>query len=247
MIGRGPPRLIPAHAGKTAANWSATFLAAAHPRSRGENVREDTDRRCGHGLIPAHAGKTGGSGAMGVTRWAHPRSRGENETLTLRIGEREGSSPLTRGKRWYVFVDRFAVMAHPRSRGENPRRPRGATVRAGSSPLTRGKPSSCTLRPRTTRLIPAHAGKTAQIKPGKDLQRAHPRSRGENPIRPRRRRSRGGSSPLTRGKHQVDPRAARKFGLIPAHAGKTTRHAPPDSHREAHPRSRGENGRSLCL
>ena len=119
MIGRGPPRLIPAHAGKTAANWSATFLAAAHPRSRGEN-----------------------------------------ETLTLRIGEREGSSPLTRGKRWYVFVDRFAVMAHPRSRGENPRRPRGATVRAGSSPLTRGKPSSCTLRPRTTRLIPAHAGKT---------------------------------------------------------------------------------------
>ena len=201
MIGRGPPRLIPAHAGKTAANWSATFLAAAHPRSRGENVREDTDRRCGHGLIPAHAGKTGGSGAMGVTRWAHPRSRGENETLTLRIGEREGSSPLTRGKRWYVFVDRFAVMAHPRSRGENPRRPRGATVRAGSSPLTRGKPSSCTLRPRTTRLIPAHAGKTAQIKPGKDLQRAHPRSRGENVPGP------PGLVPTQR--------------LIPAHAGKT--------------------------
>ena len=241
MIGRGPPRLIPAHAGKTAANWSATFLAAAHPRSRGENVREDTDRRCGHGLIPAHAGKTGGSGAMGVTRWAHPRSRGENETLTLRIGEREGSSPLTRGKRWYVFVDRFAVMAHPRSRGENPRRPRGATVRAGSSPLTRGKQPRSSRAKTCNGLIPAHAGKTRSVHGGVDPEEAHPRSRGENDDRHFKVERRHGSSPLTRGKRPQFGLFRPVSRLIPAHAGKTMS-APADClDQQAHPRSRGEN------
>ena len=50
-----------------------------------------------------------------------------------------------------------------------------------------------------------------------------------------------GSSPLTRGKHgfvvseRVDP------GLIPAHAGKTSRRSSPLIRRAAHPRSRGEN------
>ena len=52
--------------------------------------------------------------------------------------------------------------------------------RAGSSPLTRGKPLSGAVRSQSPRLIPAHAGKTAHNQRGAPLQRAHPRSRGEN-------------------------------------------------------------------
>ena len=132
-------------------------------------------------------------------------------------------------------------MAHPRSRGENPRRPRGATVRAGSSPLTRGKPSSCTLRPRTTRLIPAHAGKTAPPGIGFVSARAHPRSRGENPSAPRRSRVTLGSSPLTRGKPSFVMHISSISRLIPAHAGKTASDRPFLACFPAHPRSRGEN------
>ena len=50
-----------------------------------------------------------------------------------------------------------------------------------------------------------------------------------------------GSSPLTRGKRAPLTGGSCRGRLIPAHAGKTTRHAPPDSHQQAHPRSRGEN------
>ena len=92
------PRLIPAHAGKTAACMSMTSLLRAHPRSRGENeaARQPHGWETGSspltrgkqatkwrpdlrvGLIPAHAGKT--------SAWSAP------------TGDPGGSSPLTRGK-----------------------------------------------------------------------------------------------------------------------------------------------------
>ena len=73
------------------------------------------------------------------------------------------------------------------------------------------------------------------------LQRAHPRSRGENGYRWSALGSPSGSSPLTRGKRGRGRTLRLRRGLIPAHAGKTAspRHAPPSA--EAHPRSRGEN------
>ena len=95
---RAAPRLIPAHAGKT--NYAALGprRSGAHPRSRGENAREDAGipwfkgsspltrgklpgrtATALHGrLIPAHAGKTGASRAPCDLEGAHPRSRGEN-------------------------------------------------------------------------------------------------------------------------------------------------------------------------
>ena len=111
----------------------------------------------------------------------------------------------------------------------------------GSSPLTRGKPARCVLRGASSRLIPAHAGKTWASRWSLWSRRAHPRSRGENMISTKGTAKSEGSSPLTRGKRP--PRSPRGgvCGLIPAHAGKTSRRAcrwPPIW---AHPRSRGEN------
>ena len=90
--------LIPAHAGKTWSGRGRNRSCPAHPRSRGENLGEQTynaikagsspltrgklqHRRVGHhggGLIPAHAGKTRTRRNPSRTPGAHPRSRGEN-------------------------------------------------------------------------------------------------------------------------------------------------------------------------
>ena len=151
-------RLIPAHAGKTAAASSCTTGLWAHPRSRGENafVKSGSVRAAGSSpltrgkpedshpllraarLIPAHAGKTQGLGGHDSDR-AHPRSRGEN------LG----------GAGFGVRV-------------------------AGSSPLTRGKRLTRRGRVHGRRLIPAHAGKTGPRPDSHPPQKAHPRSRGEN-------------------------------------------------------------------
>ena len=71
--------------------------------------------------------------------------------------------------------------------------------------------------------------------------RAHPRSRGENVVKPGSLILEPGSSPLTRGKlGGVRPTHLRKR-LIPAHAGKTGTMPGAGPFLWAHPRSRGEN------
>ena len=111
--------------------------------------------------------------------------------------------------------------AHPRSRGENLEGLAGLLSGLGSSPLTRGKQTIERWWRERPRLIPAHAGKTISETGEKTLDRAHPRSRGENSAISRAWAADSGSSPLTRGKlrtRRTDRHAPR---LIPAHAGKT--------------------------
>ena len=132
-------RLIPAHAGKTAAPPPPISTRTAHPRSRGENaipcisscticgsspltrgkLEAHSEWRAAPGLIPAHAGKTLRVLESAANRTAHPRSRGEN----LKCG-----------------CLGVAVL--------------------GSSPLTRGKPEASGRHSMPIGLIPAHAGKT---------------------------------------------------------------------------------------
>ena len=70
---------------------------------------------------------------------------------------------------------------------------------------------------------------------------AHPRSRGENTWRMAALTAWSGSSPLTRGKQARCGDVPCGEGLIPAHAGKTSRHCGRNPKGRAHPRSRGEN------
>ena len=116
---------------------------------------------------------------------------------------------------------RAGYRAHPRSRGENGNKTATAKQPHGSSPLTRGKRSDLLPSGGGGGLIPAHAGKTGKRVPGCRVERAHPRSRGENPRGAPGPDVDGGSSPLTRGKRRRDAQALPR--------------------RRAHPRSRGEN------
>ena len=110
--------LIPAHAGKTWRTTGRCWRPTAHPRSRGENDRDDINGATASGsspltrgkpfwswsvvimvgLIPAHAGKTPPAVATSNPTTAHPRSRGENPRSTAQMSGNMGSSPLTRGK-----------------------------------------------------------------------------------------------------------------------------------------------------
>ena len=172
---------------------------------------------------------------------AHPRSRGENGVAGDGHGQESGSSPLTRGKlpgggpgsRARRLIPAHAGKtapglgapppwpAHPRSRGENTGLGGEVAEVGGSSPLTRGKPVTCTDARSSTRLIPAHAGKT---RPPQDEDDCYT-----------------GSSPLTRGKRGLGTPGRRHRRLIPAHAGKTCLRGSAVGPRPAHPRSRGEN------
>ena len=241
-----------------------TLSTGSSPLTRGKRRRPGQVRRPG-GLIPAHAGKTEAAPTWSCSARAHPRSRGENSTRTATRLLLSGSSPLTRGKRTRPaaahtrtglipahagktleqFVGHFAHEAHPRSRGENVRPKPASAYLVGSSPLTRGKRVTGCNKLVTRGLIPAHAGKTAgPTKPPKTAS-AHPRSRGENrPWTARWARS-WGSSPLTRGKQACNKSCNKTRGLIPAHAGKTTRTGEPVPSTTAHPRSRGENSRHV--
>ena len=104
-----------------------------------------------------------------------------------------------------------------------------------------GKPNRGVPGHPRARLIPAHAGKTLISNGEIPKGRAHPRSCGENVMSHAARLRRWGASPLTRGKLRAQDGSADHLGLIPAHAGKTTRNRYPQFHTKAHPRSRGEN------
>ena len=236
-----PVGLIPAHAGKTTRRQSTARPSPAHPRSRGENdVRvvsrariwgsspltrgKHIQRPCtphGGGLIPAHAGKTPGDPLNNYGQRAHPRSRGENGTSGGDPAFAGGSSPLTRGKpggRVSRSGKAGLIPAHAGKTGDCDRSP-GAL---GAHPRSRGENQYPRVRRRLSMgLIPAHAGKTGACRSRLFRCWAHPRSRGENSELRGRVPRIGGSSPLTRGKHEIVVNDGWYCGLIPAHAGKT--------------------------
>ena len=192
--------LIPAHAGKTEVpGLDVGARQGSSPLTRGKLAPAGVDS-AKVGLIPAHAGKTCLSRLAATGQEAHPRSRGENVVHAPRFHRSWGSSPLTRGKRRRSdrrlrgrrlipahagktaprLATKRARRAHPRSRGENFNRKDKQMWALGSSPLTRGKLNELIRQGRKSGLIPAHAGKTRGRAERRDLQRAHPRSRGEN-------------------------------------------------------------------
>ena len=156
-------RLIPAHAGKTRCLLRRLSRARAHPRSRGENDRDDINGATASGSSPLTRGKQ-----------------------ALLVGQQDvaGLIPAHAGKTALVFYPRRCGPAHPRSRGENPKTRSDSFLDPGSSPLTRGKPDLHQVIAAKRRLIPAHAGKTFPQGRRRPRVAAHPRSRGENASKP---------------------------------------------------------------
>ncbi len=130
---------------------------------------------------------------------------------------------------------------HPRSRGEHCGERVEDCQRIGSSPLTRGALNDEVQQLRRDRIIPAHAGSTTPTTFPTATTPDHPRSRGEHVSGDGFGFQSEGSSPLTRGALSFVKHVDGIFGIIPAHAGSTTRRTSEGGARGDHPRSRGEH------
>ena len=221
----------------------------------------------GNRIIPALAGNTVRTPDQVRAVQDHPRSRGEYLGATRRGRCRWGSSPLSRGIHPKVAfsADLAGIIPalagntccpsrsvagsrdHPRSRGEYPRYRAPRRRQPGSSPLSRGihTMDHATFLP--GRIIPALAGNTCEQNWYTQIDRDHPRSRGEYLGATRRGRCHWGSSPLSRGiPHRgiVKGHAPR---IIPALAGNTSTRSSSSAAMWDHPRSRGEYARRKTI
>ena len=155
-------RLIPAHAGKTSSTASRRRCRKAHPRSRGENASDATNKFADTGSSPLTRGKRAHRGREGQRVRLIPAHAGKTLEGVEVQHDGSGSSPLTRGKRDLIKKKGTTIWAHPRSRGENTYAGEDRNLALGSSPLTRGKLDTAEETIEAVRLIPAHAGKTYQ-------------------------------------------------------------------------------------
>ena len=236
------------------------MLDGSSPRVRGKpetrSYPPSTPR-----LIPARAGKTPTSSATAPGGRAHPRACGENTTSAAPSALPRGSSPRVRGKhdgghqgqaRARLIPARAGKTssqestsatdsAHPRACGENGVLDVVNALAGGSSPRVRGKRPGRRSMPPRCGLIPARAGKTAELQLLRVVLGAHPRACGENHQAVHRVVLVHGSSPRVRGKRRWNGRERRRGGLIPARTGKTTSSWTAARRRPAHPRACGEN------
>ena len=112
---------------------------------------------------------------------------------------------------------------------------------SGSSPHARGTQpvEICFLPP--PGIIPACAGNTVDQRPRARHMGDHPRMRGEHRGWKFRRSKGLGSSPHARGTRVGSQCGEDLSGIIPAHAGNTTRATPTERDIGDHPRMRGEH------
>ena len=157
-----PDRLIPAHAGKTGHTGYVSNRVGAHPRSRGENGRAHRSTLAGGGSSPLTGENADRDGTVYSVEGSSPLTRGKPHEDVEAIPERR-LIPAHAGKRAESVAPHGTKQAHPRSRGENFVGWPALACLWGSSPLTRGKPRDTRTTSRKGGLIPAHAGKTADI------------------------------------------------------------------------------------
>ena len=111
----------------------------------------------------------------------------------------------------------------------------------GSPPLTRGPRwwSMTTARP--SRITPAYAGTTVDLRPRTSITWDHPRLRGDHSLWLLFRLLLPGSPPLTRGPRSQVPGDNRQPGITPAYAGTTKEGPKGPVCSEDHPRLRGDH------
>ena len=197
----------------------------------------------------------------------HPRTCGANARVIRRYSPRFGSSPHMRGKRprrRRVDDPRRIIPAHagqttrPKSRAillaDHPRTCGANVLRGdlhhkdfGSSPHMRGKHSTVSFHAMRVRIIPAHAGQTPHTHRASSPRSDHPRTCGANHLHVSAKFGYFGSSPHMRGKRGFHMPLAHCAGIIPAHAGQTTRLSFLRILRTDHPRTCGANRLILII
>ena len=210
------------------------------PHARGAHLPQRRhDRR--DGIIPACAGSTWRRSSSSARRRDHPRMRGEHARRCAWCVLYTGSSPHARGAlgdlghggRDAGIIPACAGSTklrhraergredHPRMRGEHAMEDGEISAEEGSSPHARGARDGGGERQRDEGIIPACAGSTSDGARGDDVERDHPRMRGEHYDFDERGDPRPGSSPHARGARGLLQLDRQGNGIIPACAGST--------------------------
>ena len=230
------------------------------PHTRGARPRP-TGSPPASWIIPAYAGSTRAGRRPCRRSEDHPRIRGEHLAIVVQLVDDLGSSPHTRGAHSPDDVDSlddgiipayagstasrkfrpWGARDHPRIRGEHlPSQP-AATLMPGSSPHTRGAPTRLLVKVRGKRIIPAYAGSTTSCSGETMRDGDHPRIRGEHEDEFVEDEGSDGSSPHTRGAHDIARDNTAATRIIPAYAGSTITYWSLSSNFWDHPRIRGEH------
>ena len=174
-----PPRITPAHAGKTLPVKNPLPQHPDHPRACGENSTATTCRTPVSGSPPRMRGKPLCGGMATAQHRITPAHAGK--TRCSRTGRSQGAD-------------------HPRACGENYAIAQTSLRGFGSPPRMRGKLKAVCRKQPEFRITPAHAGKTS----GEDLPvrrcADHPRACGENRSACQKDPRADGSPPRMRGK-----------------------------------------------
>ena len=129
--------------------------------------------------------------------------------------------PAHAGQTGFWAPDAALSSDHPRACGANMLSVYTPCSGSGSSPRMRGKHRYPTIRARSLRIIPAHAGQTTAFSAAPTPATDHPRACGANRVTSSVRSASSGSSPRMRGKRFSHRKGAFQCRIIPAHAGQT--------------------------
>ena len=168
-----------------------------------------------------------------------PRVRGKAQKQ-ITPANLSGIIPAGAGKSFVeVNFDRLRS-DHPRGCGEKLRAAPRGRGNAGSSPRVRGKEQTLRNEALNLGIIPAGAGKRLSGASVPTARQDHPRGCGEKAGSPRGPCGLWGSSPRVRGKAQRIAPTAKRRGIIPAGAGKSSLPNGAAKQCQDHPRGCGE-------
>ena len=171
----------------------------------------------------------------------HPRTCGEKPRRFFHFAHEVGSPPHMRGKDAFISpygdipgitpahagkrigFSAFSGLSgdHPRTCGEKSLMRSLHTGRLGSPPHMRGKVGHCLASNSILGITPAHAGKRSPAFSSNSYGRDHPRTCGEKPALRFVGLFLMGSPPHMRGKEIDGFGFSRRYGITPAHAGKS--------------------------
>ena len=150
-----------------------------------------------------------------------------------------GIIPAHAGLTFYGLSSIFSCRDHPRACGAHRLLHTPHPLHEGSSPRMRGSRKIRQPNKRCNGIIPAHAGLTAVSPSMRSARWDHPRACGAHV----RRRSGAfesmGSSPRMRGSRRAARDTLEAIGIIPAHAGLTSRSSRRSAAGWDHPRACG--------
>ena len=179
---------------------------------------------------------------MRLLHWDHPRTCGEKYAQGTASDEEAGSPPHMRGKAAVVLPgsttsgitpahagkrrlaahSRARCRDHPRTCGEKSHNNEQNFEGPGSPPHMRGKERGCIIRCGSTRITPAHAGKSSFDPASSHESEDHPRTCGEKAHLLCQLCGVVGSPPHMRGKGKNANYGVDVYGITPAHAGKSS-------------------------